>query len=399
MAKAKMSLPRYTRAVELASGETAFYWELPAWAKRREKSENKKCPVTSEPLGNDLTVAKERAEVQNSCLDSWRSGVERGPVHQSVAWLFSWYQEQDRYTKNSAKTRKDYWLIMKRLADEPMKSGKLGERKAGLINATIADTMYARWRKHHGERQASYAMQVARLVWNWAVRHHDVTGVTFNPFKGMGIASTAAEGNRETSRAEYNLYRETAREMGFQSMATAAAIGFELCQRVWDVFGFVDDDGKKARGFVWTDYKPGRTIAFTQSKTGKKMLVPLIEDIGGDVIDLFPELEAELELTARQAIQIIVDETTGLPLNYDQMNKRHRKICAKAGLPKEMTFTGFRHGGITELGDAGIDDTRPISGHVQLQTTAIYNRASQAKAKAAQVARNRYLAAIASAEA
>lgn len=399
MAQTKIDLPRYVRAVRLKSGETAFYWELPAWAKPPKERGGRKCPVGSEPLGTNLDDAKAKASVQNDALDAWRTGIERGPMKGSVAWLFAWYQEQDRYTSKAAKTRKDYWLIMKRLADEPMKLGTLGQRAAGAVNATAADTIYARWRKKHGERQASYAMQVARLVWNWAVRHHDVTGVNFNPFKGMGIASTAAEGNRETSRAEYHLYRETAREMGFQSMATAAAIGFELCQRVWDVFGFVDDDGKKARGFVWTDYKPGRTIAFTQSKTGKKMLVPLVEDIGGEVIDLFPELETELGRTARQAIQIIVDETTGLPLNYDQMNKRHRKICAKAGLPKEMTFTGFRHGGITELGDAGIDDTRPISGHVQLQTTAIYNRASQAKAKAAQVARNRYLAAIASAEA
>ena len=30
-------------------------------------------------------------------------------------------------------------------------------------------------------------------------------------------------------------------------MATAAALAFECCQRTWDVFGFVDPDGVKAR--------------------------------------------------------------------------------------------------------------------------------------------------------
>lgn len=179
-------------------------------------------------------------------------------------------------------------------------------------------------------------------------------------------------------------------------MATAVAIGFELCQRVWDVFGFVDDDGNKARSFIWTGYRPGVSISFAQSKTGKKMEIPLVEVSDGETYSLFPDLELELSRTPRLAIQIVVDDESGLPLTYDQMNKRHRKVCAKVKLPRAMTFTGFRHGGITELGYAGVDDTRPISGHVQLQTTAIYNRASQAKARAAQRARNRYLQEVAS---
>ena len=74
----------------------------------------------------------------------------------------------------------------------------------------------------------------------------------------------------------------------------------------------------------------------------------------------------ELSRTPKVAAVMVVDEKSGRPLDYDQMNKRHRKICAKAGLPKDMTFTGFRHGGITELGNAGIDDTRAIIGHAQL---------------------------------
>lgn len=90
----------------------------------------------------------------------------------------------------------------------------LGQRAASAVNAS-ADTIYVRWRRNHGKRQASYAMQISRLVWNWAVRHHDVTGVTVNPFRRMGINSTTGEGNRETSRDEYNLYRDTVREMGY----------------------------------------------------------------------------------------------------------------------------------------------------------------------------------------
>ena len=46
-----------------------------------------------------------------------------------------------------------------------------------------------------------------------------------------------------------------------------------------------------------------------------------------------------------------------------------------------MTFTGFRHGGSTSIGDAGETDIRSISGHAKLDTTAIYNKASQEKAR------------------
>jgi len=174
-------------------------------------------------------------------------------------------------------------------------------------------------------------------------------------------------------------------------MATAAALSFELCQRVWDVFGFEDPDGIKKRGFVWSDYRPGVSISYSQSKTGKAMEIPLSEIIDGETIRLFETLEDELERTEKKALVMVVDETSGLPLTYDQMNKRHRKICEKAKLPKGMTFTGFRHGGSTELGDAGVADLRPITGHSQINTTAIYNKISKEKARQAALLRRQYI--------
>lgn len=396
MARTTINLPRYMRGFCLKDGSTGYYWTLPKYAQPPAVRRGRTCPVKSEALGQNIDIAIGKANVLNEIFDGWRLGVEKGPTKGSVIWLFQWYQQQDRFTSKSSKARTDYAGLMQRLADQPMRVGTFGQRLASAVDAMVADKMYARWRAQTGERQAGYAMQVCRLVWTWAARHHKLTGVTHNPFSKMGIVSKAANCNRETSRNEYDLYRETARQLGHQSMATAAALSFELCQRVWDVFGFVDPDGIKACGFFWADYKPGKSINYVQSKTGKVMAIPLIETVDGEKVRLFPVLEDELKHTLRQGPTIVVDEKTGLPLTYDQMNKRHRKICAKAGLPKEMTFTGFRHGGITELGNAGIDDTRAISGHAQLQTTAIYNRASQAKAQAAQLARNKYLSEIAS---
>lgn len=50
-------------------------------------------------------------------------------------------------------------------------------------------------------------------------------------------------------------------DLGFPSMAAAAALGFELIQRVWDVFGIPDPDvsgvESETRGIQWEDYRPG----------------------------------------------------------------------------------------------------------------------------------------------
>jgi hypothetical protein len=73
------------------------------------------------------------------------------------------------------------------------------------------------------------------------------------------------------------------------------------------------------------------------------------------------------------------------------MSTIHRKICVEAGLPKEMTFTGFRRGGSTEPGDADIADIRPITGHKELSTTAIYNKINERKARSIALKRGQYL--------
>lgn len=76
------------------------------------------------------------------------------------------------------------------------------------------------------------------------------------------------------------------------------------------------------------------------------------------------------------------------------MSTVHRQICDEAGLPKEMTFTGFRHGGITEIGDSGEDDVRPVSGHKTLAVTKIYNKANVEKARRIAAARREHIAAL-----
>jgi integrase len=59
------------------------------------------------------------------------------------------------------------------------------------------------------------------------------------------------------------------------------------------------------------------------------------------------------------------------------MASLHRRIRKKAGLSSDLRFTGFRHGGLTEIGDSGEADVRALSGHSTLEVTRIYNKANQ----------------------
>jgi hypothetical protein len=401
----------------LASGGIGYFWERPTWADpkhAKSKSEKKRrlavrdgrtCPVQSAALGEDLAEAVTQANALNEAFKEWRTGTRAKPMPGTVRWLFAWYRQQPKYKKLRHKTRKGYLEAMNAVEAMAMKVGLLGTRRAGAIDGPSADKLYEKAREKHGERQGAYMMQVCRLVWNMAARpgYSKTTGIEANPFAGMGISSSSGKGkgNRAASRAEYDLYRETARAMGRQSMATAAALCFEGCQRVWDVFGFDDPDGRVTRGFFWEDYVPTVTIKLVQSKTGKVITLPLSAEIDGEKVQLYPDLEEELARTPRTGApneMIVRLESSGQPISEGYMHKLHGQIRAKAGLPKDLRFTSFRHGGLTEIGDADVDDPRAVSGHTKIDTTLIYNKANVAKARAIAIKRREHVALITAGE-
>lgn len=375
-------LPRYVQKRTLADGRTAYYWCAPSWAKKQERN-GRAWTISSEKVGtsDDLAEVIEEGDRINEAFDSWKAGEETGPARGSVDWLFAWYRTHKRFTKLKAKTQKDYRECMDVMATQSMKRGVLGEKLAAKVNATVADTMYERIKRNNGPRKATYVMQVCRIVWNLAKRHNDQTGIKSNPFASMRLPTAAAEGNRETSREEYDLYRETARELGYQSMATAAALAFGFGQRASDVFGYREDKDRNVPPLSWAHYTEGETFAFVQNKRGKKVIIPLTAMIDGELVSLYPDVEEELERTPRSALVIVVEERNGLPYTERRMSDVHREICDKAGLPKEMTFTGFRHGGLTEIGDAGVEDARSIGGHSDIATGRIYDKITAQKAK------------------
>lgn len=180
---AEVALPRYMRPKRIKAGLT-YYWEPPHWARKGTVRHGRLCPVVATPLGADLGRAIEKADQLNDALDGWRKGeIPTELTRGTIAWLFQWYQSTNKFKLRSPKTKTDYRKLMRAIADMPMRRGTFGQRNAASVDADAADKLYD-WFRERGERQATYAMQVCRLVWNWAGRYEKQTGVSKgnNPF-------------------------------------------------------------------------------------------------------------------------------------------------------------------------------------------------------------------------
>ena len=100
-------------------------------------------------------------------------------------------------------------------------------------------------------------------------------------------------------------------------------------------------------------------------KTGAESWIPLFDDAGAA---LYPELMAELDTIKRDRIGgLILRRDWGnrgpwptwpkpdMP-DFTHMSRKVKEVIRAAGLRDELSFTSFRHGGLTETGDAELTD-------------------------------------------
>ncbi|MBB4210786.1 phage integrase family protein [Rhodothalassium salexigens DSM 2132] len=106
---------------------------------------------------------------------------------------------------------------------------------------------------------------------------------------------------------------------------------------------------------------------------------------------LFPGLVERLEATPRRGPLIVMRdrpdrrEKVHLPYKGDYFRHLYRRLADQAGLPRDLYFMGFRHGGLTELGDAqGTDqELMSLGGHKSRQMLTIYTRTTRTQAASA----------------
>ena len=365
-----LPLPDYTLRKPLADG-WGYYFNIPTWARKAG------CPMTNEALGGDYDAAVRRVEtILLPAFRSWRSG---GTTDDKVIlparigtldWVFAEYRSDRKYTRLSAKHRRNHEAGFKHVGDYLLKDGRrLGAIQLLGINTAVIDAVYekllivvhkdADGNLFERERRTSinHAMKSCRRAWNVTARRHPGKLPVVNPFAAMGLISS----DRETPTATYDelvAFRQKAAELGLNSLATAALVAWEWLQRETDIFAT----------FMVEHYRPKERpnmVRVIDEKTDAESWVPLFDDAG---VALYPELMCELDAIKRERIGgLMLRRDWGsrgpwptwprpdMP-DFTHMSRKTKEIIRAAGLRDELSFTSFRHGGLTETGDAELTD-------------------------------------------
>jgi hypothetical protein len=368
-----LAKPRYVERKPLKGGGWGYFFHVPSWAKKAG------CTVQSEPLGADYAAAVSRAEtVLLPAFDAWRTGsTSISPTARQAAaapgtldWVFAEYRADRRYTKLDPKSKRNHEVGFKLVGRYVLKDGtRLGTRRITAIDTALSDDLYERLLiqkvtdvdgnavERERRTTVNHAMKSCRRAWNICARRNPGKLPLVNPFAKMGLRSS----DRETPTAIYEelvAFRTKAIEMGLSSLATAALIGWEWLQRETDIFAT----------FMVDHYRPKERpnlVRVIDEKTGAESWIPLFDDAGAP---LYPELMTELDAIKRERIAgLMLRRDWGkrgpwptwpkpdMP-DFTHMSRKVKEVIRAAGLRDELSFTSFRHGGLTETGDAELTD-------------------------------------------
>lgn len=208
-----------------------------------------------------------------------------------------------------------------------------------------------------------------------AYRSHPSIVPAHNPFSKMGL-SYRPQVTRAATLSELNRFVAKADELGHHSIGTAALIAFWWLQREEDIFSRL----------AWSHFRPTDApdiVRITHNKTEEVVDVPLYDEDG---THLWPDLVPRLDRNPRKGTLIVMRDKPDkkkkvhLPWATSSTNPvRHvqrvvLQIRDAAGLPTDLTFTSFRHGGHTDAADAGLTDAqiRALSGHKTPAMISVY---------------------------
>lgn len=396
-------LPDYTRRAPLAGGRWGYYFTPPTWALHPKQNDDRgPCPVGCEALGNDYDAAVGRVEkVLLPLFDSWRTrgAVDlmpaKGARHGTLDWLFSIYRGDDKFKVLAKKVQAFYQAGFDLVGDHVLKDGRrFGEIRVAAIDAAAVDKLYKKLlplrdaagnplplfpagslpdrngEPLYAERRTTvnHAMRSCRRAWNVVMRLHPKDVPAANPFAKMGLVSRT----RSVVAAAYaDLLAAVAQAdaIGLPSLGTALMVTWEWLQREEHIF----------TAFKLEHYRPKNRpneVLVVHPKNGEAVWIPLFDNAG---VALFPELMARMDAARRNRIgaglfflRDWIDRDTSVPLPWAtrgghirMVAQKLRPLLAAAGVDPAITFTSFRHGGLTELGDSDLTDSqiRAISRH------------------------------------
>jgi integrase len=166
--------------------------------------------------------------------------------------------------------------------------------------------------------------------------------------------------------------------MGLPSLGTAIMLTWEWLQREEHIF----------TAFMLPHYRPKdrpNEVYVMHPKNGEAVWIPLFDTQGNA---LFPELMERMDRAKKDRVgggpffvRDWIDTKAGLPLPWvttggdlRHMSRKVKEVLHGAELDPHITFTSFRHGGLTELGDSDLTDAqiRALSRHKSAKVLTRY---------------------------
>jgi hypothetical protein len=367
-----IELPRFVIAKKLASGKTGFYWNPPVYWKKEAAKLDRKFPFESQPLGTDLAPDSlaAAAERHNARFDEWREGggnfgpgrppaIRRYGAPGTVAWLIETYLAHEIFRRRVAeRSRADYRRLFDAALGYPLKTGgKFGDLPIRSVTPAAAEKLYAWLIEGERFRRGEKAVMYFKTAWRLMLPHHprEFRKDVPNPWEGVQLVSWQRRQKPAHDRSDVYAFAAKAIEMGQPELGAAAVVCFEWLQRPENVIG----------GYVrWPDYRPGLSIKIEHHKTGERVTHPLREIDDEGEIRFYEDAEAILGQLPKRGIPMIL-RPDGTLYEATRFAQLVRKVADAAGLPKTFTLDACRHGGMTELEEAGLTDGqgRALSAH------------------------------------
>jgi hypothetical protein len=295
-----------------------------------------------------------------------------------VAWLFDCFLKSQAFERRvSKRSRYEYRRALARIEDIATSTGAtVGKLPVTSITPAAVDKIYVKLQngpRGHRIRQANLSIDIARRAWRVVRRLHTSIVPASNPWEGVD-RDTSKQTKPATSRREAYALADALKQIGEPHLGAAALICFEWHQRPEHV---------RNGDITWADYRPTHrpdAVQIRHHKTGAKGWVPL-EDQDGP---LFPELEAYLSELPRMGLPIVL--TAGRrgparPYSDEYAQRKVREARVRAGLGDHVTLDACRHGGLTELGDAGATEFEGMAAsmHKTPQALRLYVKRSEAQ--------------------
>lgn len=154
-----------------------------------------------------------------------------------------------------------------------------------------------------------------------------------------------------------------------------------------------------AGSLTWGDWRPAirpGAVRILHAKTGAEVWQRLDDEDGSP---LFPEVTRYLDGLERIGVPVVLMRpqrrgrgsdgrqapATARPFSLRDARARVRRAARAAGLPDWLTLAACRHGGMTELGDAGATEAEVMasSGHRTPDAARLYVKRTEAQRLAA----------------